>query len=336
MDVRSAAISELDQLAEIWHVGWHEAHAELMPEELTLIRTLDSFRERLRAALGEVRAAGPVGAPVGFCMVKGDELYQLFVAGRARGSGVAAALLADAEARLAARGVEVAWLSCAIGNERAARFYRKAGWVCAGTIVYHPDASSGAPIEVWRYEKRLRAGAAAAVRATIHTFRPEHAPAFEALNRSWLSAHGLLEPADEVHLTDPAGQILQPGGQIFVALADGVVVGTCAVVPHDSDTFELVKLSVAPEARGQGLGRELVEACLAFATHHGARQVVLLSNARLGSAVRLYQRLGFRSRPVPPTSPYATADVYMELELRSEAAAVNGLPCRRGPPEHPR
>ena len=30
--------------------------------------------------------------------------------------------MADGEARLADRGVEIAWLACAIGNERAARF----------------------------------------------------------------------------------------------------------------------------------------------------------------------------------------------------------------------
>jgi hypothetical protein len=29
--------------------------------------------------------------------------------------------MADAEARLAEAGVEIAWLACAIGNERAAR-----------------------------------------------------------------------------------------------------------------------------------------------------------------------------------------------------------------------
>jgi ribosomal protein S18 acetylase RimI-like enzyme len=82
----------------------------------------------MAAGLSEVRVAGPPGAPLGFCMLKGDELYQIYVAAEARGSDVAAALLADGEARLAARGVPVAWLACAIGNHRAARFYEKSGW----------------------------------------------------------------------------------------------------------------------------------------------------------------------------------------------------------------
>ena len=152
----------------------------------------------------------------------------------------------------------------------------------------------------------------------IDTFRPEHAAAFDALNRSWLTAHGLLEPADELHLADPAGQIVAPGGQIFVALDGGDVVGTCAVVPHGPGAFEIVKLTVAPAARGGGLGRRLVAACLEFAAGQGGRQVVLMSNSQLGAALRLYEQLGFRYRPVPPDVAYATADICMELDLASD------------------
>ena len=154
-----------------------------------------------------------------------------------------------------------------------------------------------------------------AAAVVIDTFRPEHASAFDALNRTWLTAHGLLEPEDERHLADPAGQILAPGGQIFVALDGAEVVGTCALVPHGPGAFELVKLTVAPAARGGGLGRRLVEACLEFAARHGGHHIVLMSNSRLGAALRLYEQLGFRYRPVPPGVPYATADICMELDL---------------------
>jgi ribosomal protein S18 acetylase RimI-like enzyme len=154
--VRPAEEAEIDRLAQIWYDGWHDAHARILPAELTRIRTLDSFRDRLQAALPDVRVVGPFSAPVGFCIVKGDELYQLYVSAQARGSGVASSLMADAEARLADAGVEVAWLACAIGNERAARFYEKRGWLRVGTVAYQPDASNGTPLEVWRYEKHLR------------------------------------------------------------------------------------------------------------------------------------------------------------------------------------
>ncbi|MDB5454443.1 MAG: GCN5-related N-acetyltransferase [Caulobacter sp.] len=110
----------------------------------------------MRAALPRVRTLGPVGAPLGFHLIKDDEFYQFYVAAEARGTGAAAALMADAEATLAAQGVETAWLACAIGNARAARFYEKSGWTLARVEGVPTETSSGLfPLDVWRYEKRL-------------------------------------------------------------------------------------------------------------------------------------------------------------------------------------
>jgi putative acetyltransferase len=151
----------------------------------------------------------------------------------------------------------------------------------------------------------------------IDTFRPEHGQGFAELNRAWLMAYGLLEPPDEDQLADPWGQVIVPGGQIFVALRGQDVVGTCAVVPCLPGVMELLKLAVAPAAQGLGLGRRLVEACLKHAAERGTRRVVLLSNSRLTAALRLYEGLGFRHRPMPSDLEYETADVYMELDLPS-------------------
>jgi GNAT superfamily N-acetyltransferase len=100
---------------------------------------------------------GDIGAPLGFSWVKDDELYQLYVASQARGTGVATALIADAEAQLLSSGVETAWLACAIGNERAARFYEKCGWRRTRNMINVLDTTAGTfHLEVWRYEKPLR------------------------------------------------------------------------------------------------------------------------------------------------------------------------------------
>lgn len=156
MNIRDADATEVDALAVLWFDGWRDAHAAILPPELARDRTLASLRDRMRAALATVRVAGPVGAPLGFTMIKGDELYQLYVAARARGTGVAATLVADALARLRESGVETAWLACAIGNERAARFYEKAEWRRVGTMMSHLETREGpVPLKVWRYEIAL-------------------------------------------------------------------------------------------------------------------------------------------------------------------------------------
>lgn len=156
MTVRTADPADLEPLARLWWSGWRDGHAAILPSELARLRTLESFTERMERALPEVRVIGPAGAPLAFHLVKGDELNQFYVDAPARGTGVAGELMADAEARLRAAGVELAWLACAIGNDRAARFYEKAGWRRAGTAVVPTDTSGGPyPLEVWRFEKRL-------------------------------------------------------------------------------------------------------------------------------------------------------------------------------------
>jgi ribosomal protein S18 acetylase RimI-like enzyme len=154
--VRNAQESEVGELARIWFDGWQEAHAQVLPAELARLRTFESFQERLAASLDRVRVGGPADAPVGFCVTKGSQLDQLYVSSEARGSGVAEALILDAEARLIEGGVRRSWLACAIGNERAARFYEKQGWVRVGTVIEHLEAGTGTfALEVWRYEKAL-------------------------------------------------------------------------------------------------------------------------------------------------------------------------------------
>lgn len=156
MTVRGAESVDTVGLARLWYDGWQDAHSQIVPAELARARTLESFERRMAAALADVRVMGPSESLLGFYMLKGDELYQFYVSAPARGAGVAAALIEDAEVWLAQRGVKIAWLNCAIGNKRAARFYEKCGWTCAGPIVSELETGDGIfSLEVWRYEKPL-------------------------------------------------------------------------------------------------------------------------------------------------------------------------------------
>ena len=155
---RDASPADIDPLADLWHAGWHDAHADLLPAEVVADRTLQSFHDRLTANLNAVRTIGDIGHPLGLTWIKGAELNQFYVAAEARGQGIAATLMADAEARMQAAGVKTAWLDCAIGNLRAARFYEKSDWRRTGTVTIDVTLTTGTrPFEVWRYEKTPQA-----------------------------------------------------------------------------------------------------------------------------------------------------------------------------------
>jgi GNAT superfamily N-acetyltransferase len=156
LTTRAAEPEDLAPLARLWRQGWLDAHQAIVPEALIALRTPESFLERMTAAAASVRVLGPIGAPLGFHLIKDDELNQFYLADAARGSGAAGVLMADAEMRLTEAGVTTAWLACAIGNARAARFYEKSGWTLAREAVVPTETSAGPlPLKVWRYEKRL-------------------------------------------------------------------------------------------------------------------------------------------------------------------------------------
>lgn len=162
MNTRPATASDFDGLATLWHRGWHDGHAQIVAPEMRDARTLQNFQERVEGSYREMKVLGDSGAPRGFHIVKRDELAHLYIDQDARGTGIAAALLGDAEEQIAQAGFDTAWLSCAVGNDRAARFYEKYGWRRGETTVIQVDTPIGVmPIDVWKYEKHL----AAAVKA---------------------------------------------------------------------------------------------------------------------------------------------------------------------------
>ncbi len=155
--IRKAEAADIDPLAQLWFDGWMEAHEAHVPRELTEQRTLESLRTRIKAFADDLRTAGPAGAPLGFCAIKGQELDQLFVAPEGRGTDLAGRLLKDGEDRLAANGVRDAYLLCVIENARAARFYARMGWQNRGVVDGTVSVQDGGfTFRVLRFEKRLK------------------------------------------------------------------------------------------------------------------------------------------------------------------------------------
>lgn len=145
----------------------------------------------------------------------------------------------------------------------------------------------------------------------------EDSTAFRTLNEEWITRHFTLEAKDRETLGDPERTILGKGGRVYLADLGDRTVGCVALIPMANGVYELSKMAVAPDARGQGIGRQMLQHAVAEARQMGAASLFLGSSIKLANAVRLYESVGFRHVPRErlPELAYARADVFMEMPL---------------------
>jgi len=89
----------------------------------------------------------------------------------------------------------------------------------------------------------------------------------------------------------------------LVARIDDVAVGCGAVRFLDVSTAEVKRMYVSPTARGNGVGRGLLEGLEEFARQQGAHRLVLETGPLQVEALALYERAGFV--PTPCWGEYA-------------------------------
>ncbi|MEM1067047.1 MAG: GNAT family N-acetyltransferase, partial [Pseudomonadota bacterium] len=128
ISLRAMGPHDRSAVAEVWHEGWHDAHAAHFPDALINARGPDAFAAAVSRMSRPVTVAEVAGDVPGFVIVDDDTVDRLFVARRARGTGVAQALLRAAENEIAKAGYPTGYLDYVDGNARAARFYEKEGW----------------------------------------------------------------------------------------------------------------------------------------------------------------------------------------------------------------
>jgi ribosomal protein S18 acetylase RimI-like enzyme len=93
--------------------------------------------------------------------------------------------------------------------------------------------------------------------------------------------------------------------QLFVAELDGNIVSTISLYPDASRegwgwpaTWAGIRaLGVAPAARGLGIGRHLIAACIDRSRAQGAGTVCVHTAAFMAAAVAMYERAGFERIP---------------------------------------
>lgn len=152
---------------------------------------------------------------------------------------------------------------------------------------------------------------------TIRPFEPGDEPTFRRLNEEWINRYFKLEPKDLASFDNPQETILNKGGRILLASKNDVMVGCCALIPMVPGEFEIAKMAVAEGQQGSGIGRRILEETIATARGLGATRLYLETNHILVPAIKLYEAAGFRHLPPERVvkSPYARADVFMELAL---------------------
>jgi N-acetylglutamate synthase-like GNAT family acetyltransferase len=74
---------------------------------------------------------------------------------------------------------------------------------------------------------------------------------------------------------------------------DGRIVGSIVIDGQEDQTAMLRFFLVHPEARGRGLGQELMNRALAFCREHSFKSVFLWTLSDLKTAIHIYQQSGF-------------------------------------------
>ena len=150
--------------------------------------------------------------------------------------------------------------------------------------------------------------------AVIIDYEDQYLEDFQRLNLEWLEKFNLVESHDLEILDHPRENVIDRGGFLFLLKDEDVVIGSAGIFKMNDTEYELIKMSVAPEHRGKKFGDMLLEKCIAKAKEIGASKIILYSNSNLQTAIRLYERFGFKHMEVVD-APFETADIKMELHL---------------------
>lgn len=129
---------------------------------------------------------------------------------------------------------------------------------------------------------------------------------------SW---YAKLYPAESNHLLD-ASALATPEVTFLVLRVSGRAVGFGAVVRRDATFDEIKRMFIAPDMRGQKLGRSLLNALEDCARAKGLSCLQLETGTRQPEATALYRSAGYYAispfgnyKPDPPS-------LFMEKRLR--------------------
>ncbi|WBO68963.1 GNAT family N-acetyltransferase [Streptomyces camelliae] len=281
------------------------------PRILRLVRDLDAdlaarypdepctggahIHPEIRFLLAEVD-----GRPVGCCAVQpfpspdtAAELKRMYVVPQARGQGIAARLLAEAEHTAATLGHPEVRLETAVHQPEAIALYTRAGYTPIPNYPPYQDKTLSRC-----YAKPLSL--------------PEARPQDRQELAAFLAGQG-LSPQD----------VLAPGTRYWLtrdAAGPAVTVG----LERQGHCVLLRSVAVRPDLRGLGAARRLVERVLTEAAAWGGRSVYVFSTG----AGPWWERLGFHSVPVAEAAE-ALSDAPQVRQYRQAGTLAEEAAWRR-------
>ena len=117
---------------------------------------------------------------------------------------------------------------------------------------------------------------------------PEHL--YAAAVALWQQT-GLTRPWNDAD-ADLRRAMAGPGSTVLAAVDDDTLLAT-AMVGDDGHRAWVYYLAVTPTKQGQGLGRQLMQACEEWASGRGVAKLQLMVRADNSAAVAFYERLGY-------------------------------------------
>jgi putative acetyltransferase len=120
--------------------------------------------------------------------------------------------------------------------------------------------------------------------------------------------------------TDILFQLFQtPGSVLWVAEIEGENAGCCGVYPTKGlpgNCAELVKFYLSRDARGKGIGKELMERCIQSAIDFNYTQLYLESLPHFSRALSMYEKHGFIRLDHPlGKSEHTACNIWMIKDL---------------------
>jgi len=150
---------------------------------------------------------------------------------------------------------------------------------------------------------------------SFRKYIPADATLFKALNIEWLDKFFVVEPFDELVLSNPQSEILDKGGHILMAELEKEVVGTFAFLKKENNSYEFSKMAIAPAHRGKGYGNTMMQFAIRFAEQRHWPKLILYSSRRLENSIHIYRKYGFLEVEIEKDVHYTRCDIKMELLL---------------------